>query len=131
MYKVFFLFLFLANTALVAQEYYYSNKNKVLLTPIESNTSTLQSRSLTDEIRYFETPNKQIVGVTDTLILKTQALQRILAHYEVILVSELSEDLYLLKVKDKAQLFEICNKLYKESEVEFAHPNFHKKVHKR
>lgn len=131
MRRFLFLFPLLLTTPLLAQEYYYNNKQKVQLTPIESNTSTPQIRSSMKKIRYFETPNKQIVGVGDEIILKTQEIQKVLARYDLTLISELSQDLYLLRVRDSSELFTLSNTLYEDSEVEFAHPNFQRKVQKR
>jgi hypothetical protein len=118
-------------TPLLAQEYYYNNNEKVNLTPTEDNINASPSRTSTKTTRYFKTPSKHVVGVKDEIIIKTDFIDSVLADYNVTLVSKLSKNLFLLKVKEISKVFNISNALYEDSKVEFAHPNFYKEVQKR
>lgn len=104
--------------------FYYQDGKKQTLTPVKS-----QTRSNPD-VDYYKTSNNVKVGVTDTLLVKfidTKNLSAYAKEYDFVVVKEVVKDLYLLKVKDKSLTIQTANKLYKKSDIKFAHPNFIKK----
>lgn len=126
------LFLFLSTiVALNAQTFYYNNNQKVQLTPLPK--SLIQSRSAVEgvEMEYYMTPNKSLVGVSDEILIKSDDIEYVLKSYSVELLTKISDTIYLLRVKDRAQTLELANKLYEDTKVELAHPNFSKEIQKR
>ena len=108
--------------------YYYQNNKKVNLIPIKP-----LSRDMS-HIDYYKNSNGTILGVTDRLVVKLKDkgyLKSILKEYSLELLKVLGENLYLLKTKDRNLTIKISNALYKKDFVEYAHPDFIKKLHKR
>jgi len=114
-----------------ANEFYYSKGKKVELTPIKS---TQQSKQITSEtIKYYHTPTGQTVGVNNQILVEchkdsncTQLLQR----YTLTEIQPLTESIFLITVPPTKNIFELSQKLYQETNITNAHPNFIK-IHTR
>lgn len=108
--------------------YFYKNDEMVVLTPISSETRTFQS------IDYYQNEKGILLGVKDTLFLKlqnNQNLQNYLNEFNLSMIKEMSENLYLLKTTDKSLTIDIANRLSEKEDVAYAHPDFIKKRVKR
>ena len=108
--------------------YYYQNNKKVNLIPIKP-----LSRDMS-HIDYYKNNNGIVLGVTDKLLVKLKDktyLENILKEYHLIFVKKIDKNLYLLKTRDKNLTIKTSNMLIKKDFVEYAHPDFIKKLHKR
>lgn len=108
--------------------YYYQSKKRVKLTPIKSISRDLSN------IDYYKNSRGIILGVTDKLLVKLKDkkyLNQILQEYNLTLFKKLDRNLFVLKAKDKSLTIQISNTLAKKDFVEYAYPDFIKKLHKR
>ena len=114
-------------------QYYYNNGIKHYLTPINQ---TVKIRSISNNSKqYFKTNNNIIVAVKDTILIKLKksniSIDNILERYNISLIDKLTNKIYLLKIKNFQDIFDISNLLYNDKDIQYAHPNFEKKVHLR
>ena len=110
-----------------ARDYYYKNKQKEMLVPV----NTLK-RSIS--IKYYKNTRGIVLGVSKSLILKidsTSSLQKYINTYNLVVLKQLSDGLYLLKNNSKMPTLDVANQLTLEQGVTYAHPDFIKKIHKR
>ena len=128
MKKIITILILLIQYGCAKDFYYYQDSKKVYLTPIKPNLRDISN------IDYYKNSNGTILGVTDRLVVKLKDkgyLKSILKEYSLELLKVLGENLYLLKTKDRNLTIKISNALYKKDFVEYAHPDFIKKLHKR
>jgi len=130
MYKSLLIFSLLFSIV-GAQDFYYKNKTKVFLTPVDENTTLSRSSQRNTDILYYTTPTQKLVGVKNEIIVQTKHLESTLQNYGLTLVRELAKDIYLVCVDQKSKTLDLANKLYEDPDIEYAHPNFYKKVQKR
>ncbi len=125
-----FLSLFLFTGSLLAQEsYYYSFGKKITLTKLPEARSLVE-----DNITFYENQYGQKVGVKPEVIIgcnDVKACKEILKNYDIVSIEKLSKAIYLLKLPDNSNPFEVSNSLYNEISIKFAHPNFIKERKKR
>jgi len=126
------ILLFLSTTLLfAAQAFYYNNNQKVQLTPLSKDHLESRSAQQSREVKYYVTPNRSVVGISDEILVDTEDIEYILNSYGVELIVKLGESIYLLRAKDASQTLDIANELYEDKRVKLAHPNFIKEVQKR
>lgn len=127
-----YLLLFTLFFSLQAQELFYYNKHeKIPLVPLTKESNMLRSKTLSPTHDYYLLRGKHLVGVDATLLIKTDAIQTILATYPLVLKEEISHHIYLLEASDKSQTLSLANQLSEDTNVSFAHPNFLREVQKR
>lgn len=116
-------------TSLYSQEYYYyKNSKKVQL---EKVTSISRTQSVVD---YYKNDMGILLGVSDKIILKLKLhdnLDNYIKLYDLHIEKVISENLYLLTVKDKSLTLEIANSLNEKEDVVYAQPDFIKKSLRR
>ena len=106
-----------------SQEYYYKNNTKISLEKVHMPSTTA-------DIEYYKTEKGILLGVTDKIIVKTTDLTLLESYATELNASiekKLSSNLYLLKVKDRNQTFNIANALNEKESIAYAHPDFIKK----
>lgn len=117
-----------------SSEYFYSGGKKVPLTPLLTNNYSLKNQNNLNETIYYKTHNDIKLGVRDEIIIKIHKdsnIASILEKYDLTLIKSFSNNLYLIQVKNSNDTLDISNKLYLESSVVYAHPNFIKEIIKR
>jgi hypothetical protein len=124
-----FIFLSVSSAMLIASPSYYEYDKQITLTKVtgEKNRSN-------KNIRYYKKDNGQIVGVKDEIIVKCineKVCKNIFYKYNLKDVKNLSSTLYLIKVPESEDVFELSSKLYLEKDIEISHPNFVKKRYRR
>jgi len=110
------------------ETYYYKNHKKETLVPVENFKRSLSS------VKYYKNTRGIVLGVSKNLILKidsTSSLQKYINTYNLVVLKQLSEGLYLLKNNSKMPTLDVANQLTLEQGVTYAHPDFIKKIHKR
>lgn len=117
------LFLTLTLFASEQESFYYERSKKIILVPVQS-----VQRSLSN-VSYYKHANGNIVGVSDTLLVKFQHFdESILEKYSLSIKKQYSPLLYLLQNKNTSSTLDISNQLFNEKNIEYAHPDFIKKV---
>jgi hypothetical protein len=122
--KRLFLLLFLYQSLLASDNYYYKNNEKVTLTP---KNSILRGDALID---YYDTDEGVSFGVSDKIIVKAKSyadVEKYCNDFNLSIEKELGVGLYLLKVSDKSLTIDISNRLSEKNDIEYAHPDFIKK----
>jgi hypothetical protein len=118
--------------SLQAQElFYYQGGKKVSLTPVKKESSLLRSDTTSATHDYYLSNNKNIVGIDNTLLVKTDSIETIITNYPLELIQEISPHIYLLKTTHKSETISLANTLSQDTNVSFAHPNFLHQVKKR
>ncbi len=123
-YLTFILFL---NTLYAKDIYYYQNNHKVYLKQIEKLNRDSK------HIRY-ETKSNIILIVKNQIIVKfisTNNIEKYIKEYDLILVKQLDKNLYLFKINDKNNLFDITNQLGNKNDIKYAQPDFIKERYLR
>lgn len=126
--RYFILGLVALSTIGCANTYYYQGGKKQKLEPVE------QTQRSTKTHDYYKTQNGSQVGVSDTMLVKfynTANLNYYIQKYNLKIVEEIMPNLFKIQVKDKSLTINIANRLYEQSDIEYAHPNFLQKVQKR
>jgi hypothetical protein len=112
-----------------ADDYYYEYGKKIKV------TQTHQHRAVNNSnINYYVTENGHKVGVTKEIIVQCEEnidCQATLNKYHLKKVSKLSDKLYVIKIQDDKNIFEFSQKLYNDSDIKLAHPNFIKNRKRR
>lgn len=124
MKNIIIIFIVLIQYGYASDNYYYKDNHKVNLIP---QTSISRSNSHTD---YYQNDQGIVFGVTDKLIVKlkdAQKLEQILNEFHLILETNLSNNLYLLKTSNKKLTVDISNRLSETEYVEYSHPDFIKR----
>ncbi|MCD6259463.1 MAG: hypothetical protein J7J31_07660 [Helicobacteraceae bacterium] len=132
MYRLFLLILLQTLLfPLFAQDFYYKQNKKVLLTPVQDVTIVLQRSSGMQGLKYYKTPRDVIVGVSDEILLHTREIDAVAQEYGLTLIQELSTNLYLVRFSDQNRTLQQANRVHEDARVKFAHPNFYKQVQRR
>ena len=132
MYKAFLLSLLSSLfLTLFAQDFYYKQNKKVLLTPLQDDATKLQRSPELQELKYYKTPSNIIVGVGDEILLHTNTIDAVVQEYGLILLQKLSTHLYLVRINDQNATLQQANSIHEDARVKFAHPNFYKQVQRR
>lgn len=122
--KRLFLLLFLYQSLMASDNYYYKNNEKVTLIPKQS---ILRSDALID---YYDTNKGVSFGVTNKIIVKAKScadIEKYCNDFNLTIEKELGIGLCLLKVSDKSLTIDISNRLSEKDDIEYAHPDFIKK----
>ncbi len=120
--------LFTSVLLLQASEFYYAHDKKMKVTELK------EKRYTADGIRYFQTAQGKKIGVTDEIIVQCKESVNcfeLLKDQGFSSISKLSSTLFLVKVAKDENIFTISQKLYEQSEIILAHPNFIKQRQRR
>jgi len=115
-----------------ASEFYYENGKKVTVKEISSEVN--QKIQSENSIRYYKTDKGQKVGVKQEIIVECQEgvkCQEVLLKYETVSITALTDTMYLVKIAQGENVFTFSQKLYENSEIKIAHPNFIKEKKRR
>jgi hypothetical protein len=126
--KLFLLFFLLPFALFGEDNYYYANGKKVTLAPLESSSSAFSRAHNDNSIRYYKNQNDTLVGITDELLVQTDALEPLLQKYDLILLERVGTNIYLLRTKEDVSALETANRIYEAKDALLAHPNFYKKA---
>jgi len=120
MNKIIILLFFVLS--LSANESYYKNGKLVDLQEIQT------FRNLDDNnVKYFKNINGQKLGITDEILVKCKDdvdCKSLLSKFSLTDVTNLTDTIYLVKIKDYDTIFSTSRELFESGDVEFAHPNF-------
>ena len=122
MKKLFILLLFAL--MLNADSTYYERGE---LTELQK--TNIQRSSDGSGIEYYKTKSGQKVGITDEILVKCKAgvdCKSLLNQFNLNDVSNLTDTIFLVKVKNYDNIFLLSRELFESGKVEFAHPNFTK-----
>lgn len=112
------LFILLLN----ADSTYYENGKLVELQKIN------ELRSVNgNSVEYFKTRSGQRIGITDEILIQCKVgidCRTLLNQFGLDDVSNVTDRIFLIKVKDYDNIFLLSRELYESNKVEFAHPNF-------
>ncbi len=132
MFKKGFLLCFIISLSSLSAEtdsFYYSGGKKHFLNAKKELRSTLNK----DMLFYKDQFGKDI-GIDDQLIVSFKDISiksEIESRYNLTMVERLTDNMYLYRVDNMDKTLSVSNKIYEESGVKFAHPNFHiKKIKK-
>jgi len=120
--------LFTSVLLLQASEFYYAHDKKEKVTELKEKCNT------TKGIKYYQTAQGKEVGVTDEIIVQCKEATtcfKLLKDQGFTHVSKLSPILFLVKVAKDENVFVVSQKLYEQSEIILAHPNFIKQRTRR
>ena len=123
MKKIILTFLLTSMILLQANIFYYEHGKKVELKEVKEIRSNVKG------ITYYKTVQGNKLGVTDEIIVQCKKnidCFKLLEDQGFINISKLSSILFLLKVGKNENVFTLSQKLYKQSEIIMAHPNFTK-----
>ncbi len=116
-------------TNLFAQNSYYEFGKKVTLTPL------LEKKSTNTNVKYYINEKKETIGIVSNELIvkcdKNTLKDVILNKYNIKETEKLGKDLYLLRLFNSQNIFELANILYESKTVEFAIPNTIKNIKKR
>lgn len=108
--------------------YYYQNGKKQKLEPIKQNARSIQTHD------YYKTPNGTEVGVNDTILVKFYNTSNLFEYAKELnfnIIEEIAPKLFKIQVANRSLTTQVANTLYEKKDVEFAHPNFLRKVQNR
>jgi hypothetical protein len=114
--------------------FFYQNGKKIYITQLKENIVNTRAITKPKNIKYFLTQNSTKIGIEDTILISTYKntnLTLLLNIYDLFLVKKLSNNIYLVKVKDISLTLDTANKLYEDSSVKYAHPNFIREIKRR
>ncbi len=114
--------------SLYGGDYYYEYGKRVELFKVT------QARAQNSNVTYYETASGSSVGLKNEVIFKCGVdidCREVVAKYNFTSISKLSDTLYLVKLLNGEDVFEISQKLHKEKDIEFAQPNLVKKRYRR
>ncbi len=124
------LFCIITSSNLSA-EYYFSHQKRIGLTAIDTHKS--RELKSTDKL-FFKDTHNNIIAITNQIIVSYKKLsdkEKIEKNYQLTYIKNLDHNIFLYKVPNKKQTFEISNTLYKLESIKYAHPNFIKEKRKR
>ncbi len=124
---IIYILLFFQST--YAENVFYDKNNTRYLRKY-SGAELLSSKN----VDYYINNQNMVVGVTRQLIIKfinTNNLQNYLKEFHLIIKKKLSKNLYLLVSNDKSKTIEISRQLNKKEDIQYAQPDFVKKIKKR
>lgn len=102
--------------------YFYAYGQKVLLTPLPVSRAASNH-----EITYYQTQDGAKLGVKHDVIIgcrKDANCTNLFHAYTIKSIKQLSPTLYLLKLPENLNPFDVANQLLKENKIILAHPNF-------
>jgi len=110
-----------------ANDYYYSNGEKVYITPVTQ-------RSVSNEVykNLYINERVQKMKLTENLLEKIRDnvdLEKLQKDFSLEIVKQYSTTLYL--VKSDNEILQTANRLYEDERTVFAHPDFIREVIKR
>ena len=113
--------------------FYYENNKKVYLTKINTDIKNTKIRTARhNNISYYKTSTNNYLGVKDRILIKTKKnINSIIQKYSCTLIRSITSRIYLIKIDNNSDIFDIANKLYEDNDVIYAHPNFIRKIQKR
>lgn len=115
-----------------ANEFYYENGKKVTVTEIVSEVN--QKMQAENSIRYYKTDKGDKVGVKQEVLVECKEgveCKQVLSKYETISINALTDSIYIVKVTKDENVFVFSQKLYENSDIKIAHPNFIKEKKRR
>jgi len=134
-YKYLFTILLSASSLYSSINYYYSNSKKVYLSPIKKEEITKSpALNMHKNIVYYKTDRGNILGVGDSIIVKFHNLaeyENITKKYSLREIKEIYLGVYLFELEDIENILLICDELYNDENIVYAHPNFIKSIEKR
>jgi len=120
-------FISLLCLSLSAESFYYEYGKKVTVKKISDNRTN-------SSISYYKNSLGKKIGIKNEIIFKCMEGKECLSivkGYNLTDISNLSNNIYIVKILNGNDIFEISQKLYLEDNIEFANPNFVKKRHRR
>jgi len=112
-----------------ATESYYKNGKIIEVEKLHSNRSSNNSN-----INYYKTSTGNKIGVKKELIIEckeTSTCPTFLESHNLMNYSNLSDTIYIVKIENGENIFNISKILYETGKVNFVHPNFIKTRRKR
>jgi len=113
-----------------ADEYYYENGVKVKLIPQSTSTPRILVSVPITQVKYYTNHNNIIVGVDDTIIASCKKDNRCIddiKSQDIKMIKLISNNIYLITINNKNEIFNISNTLYELGSFKYVHPNFYKK----
>jgi len=123
--KQLLILVFLTLTLFSAEQanFYYERGKKVSLEAIPSVQRSVNN------INYYQHANGSVVGVSDKILVKFKHFdESLLKKYSLSIKKQYSPLLYLLKNENTLSTLDISNQLFNEDSIEYAHPDFIRKV---
>jgi hypothetical protein len=122
--KIIIILTILIYNVLAEDNYFYQNNKKVFVKPVEIFERTLNQNKI------YKTADSTL-GVSKDILLKFKVLDlSILDKYGVKVKKSLGHNVYLVYVAN-GSVFDVANRLYNDSKIEYAHPDFIKSVKQR
>jgi len=122
--KIIIILTILIYNVLAEDNYFYQNNKKVFVKPVEVFERTLNQNKI------YKTADSTL-GVSKDILLKFKVLDlSILDKYGVKVKKNLGHNVYLVYVAN-GSVFDVANRLYNDSKIEYAHPDFIKSVKQR
>lgn len=103
---------------------YIQNGEKVAVTPTKTK----------GDVKYYEDKDGRKVGVKDTILVKfhdTKNLQNYIKEYNLSELKNYGSGIYLFRVADSQDMFELSDILQQKSDIKYAHPNFYRQIKKK
>lgn len=122
------MLLFLSFSAVAVDDFYYENSKKKELSFLGL------TKAENSPIRLYKSENGITVGVNDQIIVKAisfNVIQPYLKELNVVLIKQLTNNLFLVKVQNSNSTITIANALAKNKHIQYAQPNFIKTRVKR
>jgi len=123
------LFLLVYTVTLFGESYYFDNGEKRILTKISTQRGLNQNSTT-----YYKTQKGHKIGVKDEILVQCQDgvnCKEVLQSYSMKKITQLTEKLFVVKISDRDDIFEISQKLYYDKNIKLAHPNFIKSKKRR
>jgi hypothetical protein len=122
--KIIIILTILIYNVLAEDNYFYQNNKKVFVKPVEAFERTLNQNKI------YKTADSTL-GVSKDILLKFKVLDlSIFDKYGVKVKKNLGHNVYLVYVAN-GSVFDVANRLYNDSKIEYAHPDFIKSVKRR
>jgi len=117
-----FISLIIMTLLIKADDFYYENGNIIEVTKI----SKLRDNS---EIKYYMTSKGNKIGVKNDILVECVDdvnCSKVLSKYDILSFKNITDTIYLLQIDKSKNIFEFTQKLYLDSNIKIAHPNFRK-----
>lgn len=109
-----------------ASSYFYFKENKIEIAPCQTQITMPKGVEC-----YEVLLNGSVVGIGDQIIAKTKdlkALETYTKELNASIIKPISKDMYLIKANDKTKTIDIANRLHEKEEIEYAQPDFIRKI---
>lgn len=113
-----------------ANDFYYENGKKIEVSKIENRDT---NHKMTD-IKYYKTSQGHKIGVKNDILVECNAdvnCIEVLNKYNTLSITPVTDTIFLVKIAKEKNIFEFSQKLYKDSNIKIAHPNFRKEKRRR